>query len=362
MRNRLQLLNGPPELVVDRSFPGPAAEFRQTNPWRDRHGGRNMSRPARCFLQLQLNLIKNWKRDVDASAPRSEVTSFSYADISRFTVMTLAACLAASNSAIGQWMGKQTGCYADLIAANPNRPTVSNPAHVTQYGVLELEYGWDRLWPEGGIHQTSFGGLLKFGLLCDIELRWDTTSFLSQTNASGTHRTFGDNWLGTEIRFHRQARRLPTLAFAYAFKIPSASTENGLGTGRVDHSFSFLASESIAHFNLDFNFTQFLIARPAASGLDKNQELALAFTHAIHGGLQFAGEFYGDTQLNKTTPGFASSLWALTYTIIPRLVIDGGFEAGLTSGGPHRHAFVGATYSIANLYPGHRRKQSRSPN
>ena len=274
--------------------------------------------------------------------------------------MTLVAFLAASNSAVGQWMGRQTGCYADSIAANPNRPTVSNPAHVTQYGVVELEYGWDRFWPEAGIRQTSLGGLLKFGMFCDIELRWNTTSFLSQTNAGSTHQTFGDNWLGTQIRVHRQTRRLPTMAFSYAFKVPSANTENGLGTGRVDHSFTLGASENIAHFNLDFNFTQFLIGRPNASGSDENQQLALAFSRVIHGGLQFAGEFYGATQLNKNTTGFASSLWALTYTVVPRLVIDGGFEAGLTSGGPHRHAFVGATYSIANLYRA-LRKRSSSP-
>jgi hypothetical protein len=273
--------------------------------------------------------------------------------------MILVICLATSNLAAGQWIGKQTGCYADSIVANPNRPTVSNPAHVTQYGVLELESGWDRFWPQEGVRQNSLGGLLKFGMFCDIELRWNTTSFLSQTDAGGTHQTFGDNWLGTEIRVHRQTQRLPTMAFGYAFKIPSASTENGLGTGRVDHSFTFGASETIAHFNLDFNFSQFLIGRPAASGFDDNQQLALAFSHVIHGGLQFAGEFYGETQLNQTTPGFASSLWAVTYTVVPRLVIDGGFEAGLTSGGPHRHAFLGATYSIANLYQA-LRKGSRS--
>jgi hypothetical protein len=148
-------------------------------------------------------------------------------------------------------------------------------------------------------------------------------------------------------------------AFRYAFKIPSVSTENGLGTGRVDHSITFGASEIVAHFNFDFNFTEFLLGQPTASGFDTNQQLALAFSHAIHGKLQFAGEFYGDTQLNPTTPGFASSLWALTYTVVPRLVIDGGFEVGLTTGGPHRHAFLGLTYSIANLYPGWRRKQAQ---
>ena len=258
-------------------------------------------------------------------------------------------------------MGKQTGCYADSIVANPNRPTVANPADITQYGVLELEYGWDRLWPVAGVKQTSVGGLLKFGMLCDVELRWTTTSFLSQTDVSGTQRSFGDNSLGPQIRIYRQTKRVPTLAFNYAIKIPSASTEDGLGTGHVDHAFTFLASKDIARFHFDFNVTQLLIGRPNMAGFYKNQQVNLAFSHVIRGRLQFTGEFYGDTQLNRTKPGFASSLWALTYTVVPRLVIDGGFEAGLTSGGPQRHAFVGATYSIANLYPGWRRRRSSSP-
>src|SRR4029077_16135876 len=47
-------------------------------------------------------------------------------------------------AARAQWMGHQTDCYAPTIQANPNRPTVANPADITQYGVLELEYGWDQ--------------------------------------------------------------------------------------------------------------------------------------------------------------------------------------------------------------------------
>lgn len=269
-------------------------------------------------------------------------------------------CLVSTHASVGQWMGKQTGCYADSIVSNPNRPTVSNPAHVTQFGVLELEYGLDRTWPQEGTRQTSGNGLLKFGLLCDIELRWDTTSVLSQTDETGTHSTFGDNWLGTEVRFHRQLAWLPTMAVSYAFKIPSADPANGLGTGRVDHSFTFGASETLAHFTFDFNFTQFLIGQPPA-GFDQNQQMALAFSHTVYKRLQAAGEFYGQTQLNDATPGFASSLLALTYAESPRFVIDGGFEVGLTSGGPHRHAFGGITYSIANLYPGWRQKHSRNP-
>jgi hypothetical protein len=281
-------------------------------------------------------------------------------DTLRFAFVVALACLGCSDRAVGQWIGKQTGCYADAIAANPNRPTVADPADITQYGVLELEYGWDRQWPQAGVVQTSAGGLLKFGLLCDVELRWNTTSFLSQADTGGTHRGFGDNWIGPQIRIYRQTARVPSMAFSYSVKMPSASAEDGLGTGRVDHAITFFASKDISHFHFDFNATTFLLGRPGASGFDNTQEFNLAFSHAIRSGFQFTGEFYGQTRLNRVTPSFASSLWALTYTVTPRFVIDGGFEAGLTDGGPHRHAFAGATYSIANLYPGFRRRRPAS--
>ncbi len=270
-------------------------------------------------------------------------------------------CIVASGSAVAQWMGKQTGCYSYPITANPNRPTVANPADITQYGVLEIEYGFNEQWPGQRSKQTSLDGLLKFGMLCDVELRWNTTPFISQTNESATHRGFGDNWLGPQIRFHRQTKRVPTLAFSYAVKIPSASASDGLGSGKLDHSFTFLAGKDLGGFHFDFNASEFLVGRTDKSGFDKNQQLNLAFSHQLYKGLQFTGEFYGQTELNPNAPGFASSLWALTYTIVPRLVIDGGFEEGLTAGGPQHHAFFGVTWSIANLYPGWKRNRPHTP-
>jgi hypothetical protein len=274
--------------------------------------------------------------------------------------MALFVCIGGRSVCFSQWIGKQTDCYQDTIAANPNRPTVSNPAHVTQYGVLELEYGWDHYWLKGGVRQASMTGLLKFGMLCDIELRWTITPFLSQTDSQGTHQTFGDNWLGTEVRLHRQTRRVPTMAVSYGLKFPSAATDHGLGTGKFDHFITLAASEHAWHFNFDINLTQYIIARENASGFDQNQQLAIALSRPLHGALQFSGEIYGNTRLNEANPGFVSSLWALSYTVFPRLVIDGGFEAGLTPGGPHRHVFAGFTYSIAELYRAGRRRSQRS--
>jgi hypothetical protein len=119
----------------------------------------------------------------------------------------------------------------------------------------------------------------------------------------------------------------------------------------------FLPVKDIAGVPLDFNVTHFLSGREDASGFVRNYQLNLAFAHKVRGKLQFTGEFYGDTRLDQTVPGFISSLWALTYTITPRLIVDAGLENGLTSGGPHRHGFAGATYSIGEFYPGWRQRR-----
>ena len=153
-------------------------------------------------------------------------------------------------------------------------------------------------------------------------MRWNTTSYLWQTDSTGTQTGPGDNWLGAQVRLRKQTRRIPTLAFGYSVKFPSPSSSNGLGTDRVDHAFTFLASKDVKRVHLDFNATRFWIGRVNQSGHDENYQINLAFSRGIHGGLQFTGEFYGNTSLNRDTPGFASSLWALTYAINPRLVID----------------------------------------
>ena len=268
-----------------------------------------------------------------------------------FTVCAMFAPLLFCASPAGaQIIGRQTGCFADNIQSNPNRPTVANPADITQYGVLELEYGWDHGWPATGQRFTDAGGLLKFGLLCNIELRWTTTTFLSQTDPTSTQSGFGDNWIGPQILIYRQTRRVPSIAASYAVKIPSASLMKGLGSGRVDHQLTLLVSKDVLGIHFDFNASAFLVGRQGTTGLDHNAQFNLAFSHTLYKTLQVQGEFYGNTQLNPATPGFSSGLAALVWLITPRLEIDAGLDTGMSHFAPRRRIFAGFTYSFANLY------------
>jgi hypothetical protein len=260
-----------------------------------------------------------------------------------------------SNPVHAQFIGRQTGCYADQlqnhpIQNNPNRPTVANPADITQYGVLELEYGWDHGWPASGQRFTDAGGLLKFGLLCDVELRWTTTSFLSQTDSMETQSGFGDNWFGPQVRIYKQTRRVPSIAVSYAAKIPSASAARGLGSGRVDHEITLLFSKDLFGVHFDLNASEFFLGRVGATGFDHTSQFNIAFGHSLYKTLQIQGEFYGNTRQNSSTPGFVSGLSALVWNITPRLEVDGGVDSGMTFGAPRLRVFAGFTYAIANLY------------
>ena len=237
------------------------------------------------------------------------------------------------------------------IVANPNRPTVANPADITQYGVLEVEYGYNHVLGLARERDNNLIGLFKFAATCNFEIRWDTDTLLHQAIGGSTQAGFGDNALGFQYRFVRQKKFVPTMAISYSLTFPSASVRKGLGTGKYDHQIRFLASKDILGVHFDFNTAYFFLGRPSSGGTDQNAEMNLAFSHPIYKKLQFTGEFYGDTHFNTGGPAFADGLWALTYTVTPRLVIDSGIDHALTSTAPfHRTYFVGVTYSIADIY------------
>lgn len=261
-------------------------------------------------------------------------------------------CLAAPATLAAQCSSAPQG----EIKANPDRPTVADPADISEYGVLEVEYGWNHTWLGGQERENDFGALLKFSVLCNLEIRWSPDTVISQDGQRG----FGDNWIGAQYRFYHQTRRTPTMAASYMVKIPSASAARGLGTGQVDQQIKFLASKDLGATHFDFNASALVIGRPVGGGWDTAAEIDLSFSHSVWKGLGLTGEIYGDTRLNDSVPGFTSTLWAVTYNVTPRLVVDTGVDTTLTPNAPFRKRFVmGFVYSIGELYPGLRRRLRR---
>jgi hypothetical protein len=251
----------------------------------------------------------------------------------------------------------QEACTSTAVISVPTRPTVTSPADTTQCGVVELEYGLERQWPGGGANRDDLTGGLRFGVTRNLDVHWSSTDFLHLMDKSGNRTAFGDTRLGAKYRFLKQTKQLPSLGLLYEAKIPSASVVLGLGSGEIDHSISFLASEDVRRLHFDFNLIESLEGRTAASGFDHSTGFALASYWPVRHHLSAVLEPYGYTRLNQSAPAFASLMFGFDYQVNPRLYLDTGLDVGVTSGAPRKRVFVGITCAVGNVYSWLSRKQ-----
>ena len=167
-------------------------------------------------------------------------------------------------------------------------------------------------------------------LLCDVELSGTQLHSCPQTDSIGTHRVSETIRLvrrsGSIRRQHACQPWHSTTPLRCPRRVLKMVWERGDWT-------KHLLSSQQRHRTFSCRL-QIPDWEAASVWVDKNQQVNLALSHAIRGGLEVAGEVYGENWLNKTTRGFVSSLRMPTCTVTPRLVTDRGFELGLTSGGP----------------------------
>jgi len=226
----------------------------------------------------------------------------------------------------------------DELTAVPNRPTVSTPAQPVQPGVLETEWGVD-----AAASQQDINGLLKFGVRKNFELRVTNDPFLAD---SGTHGV-GDTGVGFKYRFTQDSGHQPSIAFMYMATLPTAG--DVLGSGELNHAFTFLVSKDLGKHHFDFNSVVNLLRRQQG-GFDHDVLNALAWSHPIRGKWGATAEFSGVTSPNAFTPASAQFLASAIYTVRPRLVFDCGMAARITGDIPDATFIAGFTYSIARLY------------
>jgi hypothetical protein len=237
------------------------------------------------------------------------------------------------------------------IVASPTRPATTDAADVIQTGVVELESGWASGWPGGGVRQDSFGSLYKMGLFCNFEFRASTNAFQGQTNPDGGSVSgMGDVWYSGQYRFVTQKKATPSISIIYAAKGPTASVTKGLGSGQMDQLVALAVGKPFGKTYWSFESKWIFSGRQDNSAIDKNAEISLNLVRPISRRFGIVGEVYGDTQKNSETPGFASTLWAVQYSVNARLILDSGIDIGITNGAPHKRVFAGVSYAVGDLY------------
>lgn len=234
------------------------------------------------------------------------------------------------------------------IQVNPNRPSFANPATTTMPGVAELEFGLQRTEFRDGSRSDYEPTLLKLGMSDDFELRFQWNGWQKNTDATGASQTgptdpgFGFTW-----RLFKQDAVGADLALSYDHQVPMASVEKGIGTGRVSDTLVALASKDFGKLHADFNLIDSWVGLPQG-GRAQQPAAALALTHPIAGPWSFGGELYAIGG-GAAGPSDVATLWNLAYQVSPRLVLDAGFDHGLTGSSPRWNYFVGLTWGIGRF-------------
>jgi hypothetical protein len=231
----------------------------------------------------------------------------------------------------------------DEPVANPARPTVSTPATLTPVGYFQFESGYLAAWhsPEFS-SQSSFNEVVKVSITRRVELLAVAGPFAHSRAGNLTANGAGDVALGVQGVVYQGEGARPTIALSYFRRVRSGDTPD-LDIGSARNSMILLASADVRGFHYDTNYLFNEVTDNAIHRAQFGQTLSVS--HRLVGKFGISGEIWHFTQpfLRSHAVG---NLWALNYNLRKNLVIDGGFNHGLTSTSTRWEAFVGFTYLL----------------
>ncbi len=231
----------------------------------------------------------------------------------------------------------------DEPEANPGRPTVSTPATLTPVGYLQFETGFVPAYhsPE---FSSRFGldEVIKLAVSPRLEFLAVTEPIAHFTAGATSANRVADIFLGAQAVLYHGEGAKPTLAVSHFHRAYDGGAPE-FDYGSPTNSFLILASADVKGFHYDANafFTE-MEQGPARRGQFGQ---SLTISHPFLKRFTLSGEIWHFTQpfLRSNAVG---NLWALSYTARKNLVLDTGFNHGLTGTSTRWEAFIGFTYLL----------------
>ncbi len=230
---------------------------------------------------------------------------------------------------------------AGELEANPGRPTVSTPATLTPMGYLQFETGILGAEHSGEFaNRTGLNEVVKLAVDKRLQFLVSSEPFVRSDLGPSSSRDAGGVSLGAQAVIIPGTERRPTFSVSY-FRSVYAGTAPDLDIGSSRNSGLLLFSFDLGKLHVDTNYLFNEQIENTIRRVQFGQTLSLA--HPIHGKLAFTAEIWHFTQpfLNSDAVGL---LLAPTYALKPNLVLDAGFQRGLTSTSTRWEFFAGLTY------------------
>ncbi len=246
--------------------------------------------------------------------------------------------------AFGAWLPR---CFAqstpvDTPEANPGRPTVSTPATLTPVGYLQFENGF--LFAKDSLEfseRLALNQVTKLTVHPRIELILQTEPLVHSDLSTQHELHEGEVFAGAQTVLIPGHESRPTVSVSY-FRRLHASVAPEIDIGTFRQSVLILVSGDVYGFHFDANG----IATEQNDGSVRRAQFGqtLSVSHSLKG-FTISGEIWHFSQ--PFHQGNAvGNLWAASYPLRRNLVVDGGFNCGLTSTSTQWELFAGFTYLL----------------
>jgi hypothetical protein len=227
--------------------------------------------------------------------------------------------------------------------ANPGRPTVSTPATLTPVGYLQFETGMlgasDS--PEFS-SRVGFDEVIKLSVAPRLELLAAAEPIAHYTSDGTTSNSVADVFFGAQVVLAHGEGAVPTVAVSYFHRAYDGGAPE-LDFGSPVNSGLLLVGADVKGFHYDANAMLNELTEGPVRRAQYGQSLSIS--HPLAGRFSLSGEIWHFTQpfLRGNAVG---NLWAVGYTAKKILVLDAGFNRGLTGTSTHWEAFAGFTYLL----------------
>jgi hypothetical protein len=228
-------------------------------------------------------------------------------------------------------------------AANAGRPTVSTPATLTPVGYLQFETGYLYATQSPELSsQSSFNEVAKLSVARRLQLLVGSEPFARSVVADQPSDAAGGISLGAQGVVYPGEGVRPTVALSYFRQIYGGNTPD-LDVGSALNSSLLLISADVKGFHYDTNYLFNEVTQDAVHRIQFGQTLSIS--HSVARKFGVTGEMWRFSQpfLRANAIG---NLWALNYNLNNHLVLDCGFNRGLTTTSTRWEVFTGFTYLL----------------
>jgi hypothetical protein len=251
---------------------------------------------------------------------------------------------------LGTGLFSQEAPAGGEAAPKPLRELFTTAAGVTDPGVLLLNAGTQTSYARDGSRAQRLPTQVDLGICqwFDLCASWNGPTTLK--DPQGASQSGGaDPMLGGQFQGLHQDKAGLDLGLAYWHKLPRASVEKGIGTGKADDTLLLTASRTAGSWEFDLNGGANWLGKPDDGGRARQGVISLAVTRAFAPGWNASLDTYalGATELGQRS---VTCILAASRDINPSLTLDLGVEAGLTRSAERLVLDAGLVWRVGRLW------------